>query len=205
MKRLALICAGLLLPLSQSLAGDIYLNLKVGMASGDTDASQLDDQLAARGLNATASSSDDNRSAWLLGLGYQFTPNWAVELSQVELGKVTTRFSGMAVDINNFLTSVSDIHPQTGEGWQLSGLYRHPLAEKSWLVARAGLFDWHSDYTLSDGSVTRNVTASGNSATYGAGVEVEVREKMRIGVNYNRYSIDSEAISVVSAGITYGL
>jgi len=205
MKRLALIGAGLLLPLSQSFAGEIYLTLHAGMATGDTDASQLDSQLASAGLNANASSSDDSRTAWRLGMGYQITPNWAVELSQVELGKVTTRFSGMAIDINNFLTSVSDIHPQTAEGWQLSGLYRHLLAEKSWVVARAGLFDWHSDYTLSDGSVTRNVTASGKSGTYGVGVEVKLRERLRVGVNYDRYSIDSEAISMVSAGITYGL
>ncbi len=47
------------------------------MASGDTDASQLDSQLAAQGLNATASSSDDNRAAGQLGVGYHYPPAWA--------------------------------------------------------------------------------------------------------------------------------
>ena len=175
MKRLVLISAGLLLPLTQSLAGESYMQLQLGRAAGDTEASQLDSQLAAEGLNATASSSDDNRSAWQLGVGYQFTPKLAVEFSRVELGEVTTRFSGTAVDINDFLTNIGDIHPQTADGWQLSGIYRHPLAEKSWLLARAGLFDWESNYTLSSGTVSRGVSASGNSATYGVGIEVEVK------------------------------
>ena len=205
MKQIVMLAAGLLLPLGQSNAAEPYFNLQLGSAAGDTDASQLDSQLAAQGLNATASSSDDSRTAWRVGVGYPLTSNWAVELARVDLGKVTTRFSGTTTDIDTFLTSASDIHPQTAKGWQLSGIYRRPVTEGSWFVARAGLFDWQSDYTLSSGSVSRKVSASGLNGSYGIGAEVDVHRYLRLGVNYDRYSVDGEAIAVVSAGLRFSM
>ena len=203
MKRLILISAGLLLPLTQALAGEWVVSGTLGKATGDTNASQLDNQLEAQGLTATASSNDDNRNTWQLSLGYDFAPNWGVEFGYVDLGQVETTFSGTTGDINSFLNSVSTIHPQSAQGWRVGGVYRQSIAEKSWLLLRGGMLNWHSDYTLSTASVSRNVSASGNSATYGIGVEVEVMTNTRAGVNYDRYDIDGESISDYSAGVSY--
>ena len=203
MKRLVLISASLLLPLSQALAGEWVVSGTLGMALGDTNASQLDKQLKAQGLTANASSNDDNRSAWQLSLGYDYAPNWGVEFGYVDLGQIETTFSGTTVDINSFLTSVSDIHPQTAQGWRMGGVFRQHIAEKSWLLLRGGVLHWRSDYTLSTTSVSRKVKASGVGNTVGLGVEVEVMANTRAGVDYNHYDIDGESISVYSAGVSY--
>ena len=203
MRRLALLTASLLLPLGQSLAGEWVIGGELGKARGDTSASQLDSQMVAQGINANASSSDNNRSAWQLSLGYDFEPNWGVELGYVDLGQVDTAFSGTTVDIKSFLTSVSEIHPQTAQGWRIGGAYRHPIAEKSWLLLRGGMLHWRSDYTLSTATVSRSVKASGDGASVGLGVEVEAMANTRVGVNYDRYDIDGESVSVYSAGVSY--
>lgn len=203
MRKRVLLTAALLLPLGQTMAGEWVVSGDLGKAVGDTSASRLDHQLAAQGLTATASSSDDNRSAWQLSLGYDFAPNWGVEFGYVDLGKVETAFSGTTADINGFLTSVSEIHPQTAQGWRIGGVYRHPIAEKSWLLLRGAMLHWRSDYTLSTATASRKVNASGADQTAGAGVEVEVMANTRAGVNYNHYNIDGESIVVYSAGISY--
>jgi hypothetical protein len=130
MKRLALLTAGLLLPLGGAWAGDWTVGGSLGRAQGDTAASELNNQLSAQGLNATASSSEDSRTAWQLYVGYDYTRAWGVEAGYVDLGKVKTSFSGTTTDIDTFLASASDIHPQTAQGWQLSGHFRYPLGER---------------------------------------------------------------------------
>lgn len=203
MKRLALISAALLLPLTPALAGEWVVGSTFGKAAGDTSASQLDSQLAAAGLGVNATSNDDNRNAWSLSLGYDFDSNWGLELGYVDLGPVETTFSGTTSDINSFLNSVSTIHPQTAQGWRMGGVYSLPIAEKSWFLLRGGVLNWSSDYTVSTSSVSRNINASGSGITFGLGVEVEMMPNTRAGVDYNRYDIDGESISVYSAGLSY--
>jgi len=182
--------------------GSWWVGGNIGSARGDTNASDLNNQLTDQGLNATASS-DDSRKAWQLFLGYQDTPTWGVELGYVDLGEVDTSISGSVTDINAFLASVDDIHPQTAQGWQLSGVYRYPIKQHIWLVLRGGILDWSSKYKLKAAGASRTVKSSGKSGTYGLGAEMEMNEVTRASINYGRYSVDGESISVLSAGVSY--
>lgn len=206
MKRLLLITALLslpLLPLGSAQAGDWIVGGNLGMARGDSSASELDNQLAAQGLDASASSADDNRGAWQLYAAYDYTPRWGVALGYVDLGKVTTRFSGTTAGIDTFLASSSDIHPQTAQGWQLAGRFRYPLDEHSALRAQLGAFAWKSDYTLATASASRRVTRSGTSASAALGVEHTVWRHTALHLDYARYAIDGEPVAVLSLGMSY--
>jgi hypothetical protein len=205
MKRLIALSTALLLPLGASYGGDWMVAGSLGMAQGDTAASELNSQLSALGLNATASSTEDNRTAWQLTLGYQYTPRWGVEVGYVDLGKVKTSFSGVTSDVDAFLTTTSDIHPQTAQGWQLSGVFRYPLAQQFGAKARLGGFVWNSDYTLSTATVSRNVSSYGSSVFAGVGVEYTVLRNTVTYLDYDRYTIDGEPVSVLSLGISYRL
>ncbi len=206
MKHMALIGAALLLPVGEAMAEGWRVNMQAGYAMGDTGASQLDSQLADMGLNATASTNYDNRTAWQLGVGYQYSTRLGVELDYVNLGRVKTSFSGSSNDISTFLSDVSDIHPQTAQGWKLSAAYRYPLAEEGWLVLRGGAFDWHSKYELTGGGVSRTVNDRGLDGTFGIGIEVQsFRQDVRVGMHYNQYRIDGEVIKMVSLGLGFQL
>jgi len=203
MRRSILIVAGLLLPLGEALAGSWMVGGSLGRAMGDTSAGALDSQLAAQGLDATASSSDDHRTAKKIYLGYQYTSNLGLEFGYVDLGQVNTTFSGTTVDINSFLSSAGDIHPQTAQGWQISGIYRHPFEKSKSLKARFGLLAWQSDYTLSTSSISRDLSNSGTSTVLGVGIEIVAVQAIFASIDLDYYKIDNEPISVVSVGISY--
>ncbi len=205
MSRSVMLMAALLLPLGSAVAGEWVVGGSVGMAQGDTDAGALNSQLAAQGLDATASSTDDSRTAWHLYLGFNYTPKWGVEFGYADLGEASTTLNGTTTDINTFLTSASEIHPQTAQGWQMSGIYRHPLRESLAATARLGLFVWESDYTLSITTVSRDVSSHGVSGVFGVGMEYEVYRDTYLHADYDLYDIDGENISLLSAGISYRL
>ncbi len=176
----------------------------IGQAQGDDSASELNSQITAAGLNATSSTSDTTRVSWQVGVGYRFNSKLSAELGYVNLGDVETNFTGVASNVNTFLNTVSDIHPQTANGWRLTGAYRHPVSDKVNVAVRAGMFSWKSEYTLTAPGASSDISDSGTSATYGLGVEMEAfRPELLIGLNYDRYTIDGEEISVVGAGISY--
>ena len=204
MRRVVTVIGALCLPLS-AMAEGLYLNAKLGMAAGSSNASELNRQINALGLNATATSSDDSRSAWGLGVGFRYTPRLSLELGYVDLGSVETSLSGTAVDVATFVSSVSDIHPQSATGWEMSVNYNHPLAEKVSLNLRGGVFHWDSRYTLDGGSVSRTLNANGSSMSFGVGAEMEVFANTRMGINYDRYDVDGEEVGLVSVGLRYGL
>lgn len=203
MKCVALLTGGLLLPLGEAIADNWQLGANIGAASGDTSASALNNQLSSQGLSATASSNDDNRMAWKLYVGYQHTATWGMEFGYVDLGKINTTIDGTTADINTFLTSVADIHPQTAQGWTLSGTYRHPFSATNALLLRAGVYDWSSDYQLKSAGISRTVNSDGTSGIFGLGFETKVGSGIMLTFDYARYSIDGESILVLSAGTSY--
>ncbi len=116
---------------------------------------------------------------------------------------MTTRYSGMATDINTFLSAANDIHPQTASGWKLSGVYRHPLGKDFTASANIGVFAWQADYSLSTTAVERNVTSHGVDGLFGVGVEYQVYPETSLHVDYEVLDIDGENLSVFSLGGGY--
>ncbi len=200
-----IILSSLLLPCTQAVAGDWFVAGSLGMAKGDSSASELNQQLAAAGLNATASSPDTSRNAWHTYLQYHYTPRFGVEVGFANLGKTNTRFSGVTSDIDTFLSSAKDIHPQTAKGWKLSGVYRHALPRNFAARARLGAFVWDADYSLKTTTIVRNVTSHGVGGVYGVGGEYKVYRDTYLHADYDVYDIDGEDISILSLGISYWL
>jgi hypothetical protein len=203
MKYFTLLVAGLLLPLSQALAGSWGISGHIGRAMGDTDNSDLNNQINSQGLNATASSSQHNRTAWQLLLSYRYTPAWSVELGYVDLGDVSTNLSGNTANIDAFLTSVSDIHSRTAYGWQLSASYHYPIDATANVVVRAGVLDWRSKYRLQTNTASHTVSEDDVSGMYSLGIDKDLGQNKTLNVNYSRYDIDGETIPVLAVGLTY--
>jgi len=192
-------------------ASDWMLGASLGMASGETGSREINRQLSDSALDAQASSSDDNRSAWQIRLGYAFTPHWGIELGYVDLGDVETTFTGSASDIDSFLSASRDIHPNTADGLLLSGVYRHPLGGLAEFngVARAGAFIWSSEYKLDGVTASRTVDENGTDFSFGLGMELglaqmsEATTALTLQLDWNRFGIDGEHIDLFSIGLSH--
>ena len=207
MKQLTLLAALIVMPVAQVCAASWSIGGGIGIASGDADATALNNQLTAEGVNATASNTKANRTGKQLFVGYQYTKDLGVTLGYVDLGQVNTIISGSVSDINAFLSSVSEIHPSTAQGWQLSANYKHKIEPTISLVARAGVFDWQTKYTLQTTGASFTVNDSGVSGTLGFGIEQEIKKDTRLSFNYDSYKIDGEIISIIGMrmSVNFGL
>lgn len=212
MSRLNIIALALLFSVSGTgVAGEWTIGANLGRAQGDTGTGEINRDLEDSGLDASAESSDDSRNAWRIFLGYDYTPNWGAEVAYVDLGDVDTTFSGTTTDIDTFLSASDDIHPNTADGWQLSGVYHRELDFLPQLqaTARVGLFAWSSDYTLKGGGSSRTVEKSGTDLTYGLGLNLDLASVSAIPPGYHasfawdRYEIDNETVDLLSLGISY--
>ena len=203
MKCLTLLVAVFLLPLSQALAGNWEISGHIGRAMGGTDDSDLNNQINTQGLNVTAISSRHNRAAWQLLLAYRHTPTWSLEFGYVDLGDISTNLSGKTADIDAFLTSVSDIHPQTAHGWQLSASYHHPIDDTTNVVIRAGVLDWSSKYRLQSSATSYTVNEDDVSGMFSFGLDKDVWKNLTLNLNYSQYDIDGESIPVLGLGLTH--
>ncbi len=203
MKQLMIFVAVNILMLSNAFAGNWMISGDIGKALGDADTSELNNQISEQGLNVTATSSNHNRTAWQLLLGYQYTAEWAVEIGYVDLGEVSTKLSGSTTDIDEFLVNVSDIHPLTAYGWQLSTSYRYPIDATATILLRAGILDWKSNYKLETTGASHTVSGNGSSGIIGAGIEKEIGQNKKLNFTFSWYDIDGESISILGVGLTY--
>lgn len=172
----------------------------------DNDDNSLNSQLAASGLNATAKTNNAFRVVWQLYGGYNFSSRWGAELSYLDLGKVETTFTGTAVDIDTFLNSAQNIHPQTAQGWLVSMVHYIPIDSGSRVKARVGTYDWEADYTLQSGSAKKLVNQNGSDISFGVSLELGSwrRKNEVIGhIKWDSYSIDKKDISVIAVGFSY--
>jgi len=207
MKKIQTTCFIILLLISGSaLAGTWMIGGSLGMAWGDADAASLNSELNNRNINAAISKVESSRSVVELFAGYEFLPRWGVELAYVDLGDVKATINGTIAGVNDYFASGRDVYPQTATGWQLSGVYRYPLTGMLQLTARMGVYSWTSDYTLLAGTSSQDVSQEGTDISYGVGFETGrwIQQGGIVGQFYwERYSINSEAIDVLSLGVSY--
>lgn len=166
----------------------------------------LNNDLLSRNISAQASSNDVKRMAQQLFVGYDFMPNWGVELGYVDLGDVEVSISGTIQGLNDFRDQAEDIYPQTAKGWQLSGVYHHPISGKFQFISKAGIYQWTSDYTLDVGTTPRNVSEDGTDFSIGFGFEAGrwIAQSGFVGrVNWDLYQVDGESVNVIALGVSY--
>ncbi len=180
---------------------DFYLSGTVGAATTTADKSELNDRFTSQGFNADIYSVDGKRLGWSLGLGYDISDNWSLELSYYDLGEIDMVFWSAPV-----ASSLANIHPESGDGWSLSGKYRHSLTEKLDLTGRLGLLDWKGDYgtsMLSNGQQIGTDSDSGTDLFYGLGLDYRVNSQWRLTSQLQRFEFDRDATHYFAVGFEY--
>lgn len=121
--------------------GSLYVAARLGFADTGISRFDLESDFAARGINATVTAVDEERATFEIAAGYAVSKRWAVEAGYLDLGEVKVSF-----DAPQLAEGLAYVHPSSGDGYVVSGLYRQPLLERVELLARVGVFDWEAAY-----------------------------------------------------------
>ncbi len=197
---------GLFITMSGSalaLDGNFYVGGQLGQARGEVGSAEMNERMAKLGYDAHAIVSGQNRTAWELVGGYQFSDYFALEAGYVDLGEVRTRLSGSPVDIQDYLNSANLVHPRSADGYELAVLGRYPFDEKNSVYVRGGLLFAGSRYQADAQTDFAKRSASGNDGFIGIGYEYEINDRWDLQVNAQNYHIEDENIKLIGIGFHY--
>ena len=147
----ALVVAGAAMaasPLANA-ANPIYVGISGGLAHASYSATDLVNALPSYPI--TNVSVDDSDFGWKLFAGYQFHPNFAVEVAHVDLGEITTAYRAAAIpDVPQLLADTAAIHPYMAAGFSLAGVASYNINPKASVMGKAGLFKWDADVDITE-------------------------------------------------------
>ncbi|MCZ8257061.1 MAG: porin family protein [Polaromonas sp.] len=134
------------------------------------------------GFNGRYESKDKTSAVRVFG-GYQFSPNWAVELGYLSSGKFTMR------ETDAFGTIDADLKIS---GVELSGVYKFTEGVPG-LFLKAGVTQLKAKGTVRDTAAgtgvvtTDNGSASGSGALFGIGYETRLTGNLDGRIGFSRY------------------
>lgn len=197
-----------LLSCTATSAGNFVFGGNMGIATGGEDAASLNDQLQENNIDATASTNGDIRTGWQSYIAYQHEAKWGIEFAYVDLGEATVSFEGIEEPVDELLDKIGDNHPRSAQGIKLSATYRYELNKKLQVQGKLGGFDWDSEYTLygftADGEPAyRKIKQSGTNVSVGAGLVHKLTNNLSAHLDWDYYSIDTEAVNLFTLGASY--
>lgn len=123
--------------------------------------------------------------------GYEFTDNFGVEVSYLDLGTFKDTF-----DVAGELVKVT----ANADGFTLAAFGRLPLSERFSVHAKAGVFFW--DGQSSTAGITENDPGDQNPFI-GAGVSYDLSDNARLSLGADYYDMDDAQPLVASVGIAF--
>lgn len=175
----------------------IYITGNVGLAKSYVSIGEVQTEFNKAGItNTTINNVDSSRAGNSIGLGYDINPNWAAELTYLDLGQVDVDFtSTQAINLSN-------VHPESGDGFTLSVLYKYILDVETSVRFRFGAFDWNADYhtTQGNGSVSGKDSDSGTDLYWGVGLGNQVTEQVTLIAEIQHFHFDRDDTTYLNFG-----
>lgn len=171
---------------SQALAQGFY----IGASLGKTDA---DDGIAVPVL-ITSGTVDGKDSGMKLFGGYAFSKNFALEMSYVDLGKLTYSgtFGGTPVTGGSVETT----------GFNFSAVGTFPLNPSFSLFGKIGLLMWEAEAKDTTGGLPFSATDDGGDLSFGFGASYSFNKNFSVQAEWEQFdAVDS--ISMLSVGAVY--
>ena len=139
---------------------------------------------------------DDKDSTVKLNIGYQFTPNWAIEAMYMDSVEYDADFGGVRPEVYEV------------DGYGLSIVGSYPINTDFSLSAKLGMFSWDAELTEAFGS-GNPLSESGTDISYGLGAAYHVTPQIDLKLGWERLNIgsdtyvDSSDIDTLSIGVDY--
>ncbi len=133
----------------------------------------------------SACSAETTDTALKIFGGYQFNPVGALELSYVNLGKVSFDASGTVA------LTPSSLHGEwKADGVALEGVATLPVTRRFGFLARIGFFNWNAELTASGSGYYAgygSVSDSGTDLTYGVGIKLDLPNQLGLRAEWQRF------------------
>jgi OOP family OmpA-OmpF porin len=124
-------------------------------------------------------SCDDKDTAWKIIGGYQFNRNLGVEAGYTDLGRAS---------LNGTVLGVPVSARAKAKGFELLGVGTLPLNEQFALYAKAGLFRWDVDTSVTAAGITAAIGDKGTDFTFGVGVKYNLTRNAAVRFEFQRYN-----------------
>jgi len=180
-----------------------YIGVSYLSAKSDQSSDDLNAELDALFLNVSAHQSDLTRSGYAAYLGYQLNDSYALEIGYLDLGETSTTIAGSSADINTFLNTTSSVYPVTAKGWTVAMVASGAVTDNVSLLAKVGVFAWHTDYTLSSATTSRSFDADGGDAFMGLAIESELMPRVPVRLGWTNYRLDDVNVGAWELGVSY--
>ena len=164
--------------------------LFVGASAGRSD---IDDGIT-RGL-ITSGTTNGEDTGFKVFAGYRFHRNLGVELAYVDLGEARYEGTFSSATITGGTLKVT--------GFNVAALGSLPLGESFAVFAKIGLFIWSAE--AKDVNVTAGAPFSaksdGRNASFGIGASYAITRNFALRAEAERFTIDRDSASLLSAGL----
>lgn len=182
-----------------------YFGLSMGPDYGrDWDAPRFASALAAQGVTATQTNSDDSDLGFKAFAGYQFNKHLGLEGGYAQFNNYTA--SGTVTNSTDVPPQVSAYQTEDNNTWALAAVGTLPLTKDFSVFGKLGAHNWkkttNTFVTDINGDFTRTSSIErGYDPFYGVGVSYALMDGLIVRGEYERYDFGGPKIDFLTAGI----
>ncbi|MDP3858220.1 MAG: hypothetical protein Q8Q73_10735 [Stagnimonas sp.] len=179
------------------------VGLRGGVTLAETDSSDLDAELAARG-HTVSTDLDGHDQAFVLSLAYRLSALTAIETSVGSLGEYSVAASGTSPDAAQLSRDLIEQKPAGGRFVSLGLRQDLPITSKLALTARGALIGWRQESKINNGLGTTKVDDEDLGWMFGLAGTVLVTPAVGLSLGADWYDQDQRgAIGLLHAGAEY--
>jgi VCBS repeat-containing protein len=180
-----------------------FIGGQLGYSNSDVSDNELNQAFMDAGAIASSIDIDDSGMAWELFGGYQFTPNWALQVGYLDLGDRSLSFQGQTSDPDAFFDAVEHIYPDSGEGFKVAVIGSLPLTEHWKVSGRLALFNWSQDYNTNSIAGTGNDEIKGTDIQIGGEISYALRRYIQLYASYDWFEAEHHSADNLALGVRY--
>lgn len=128
---------------------------------------------------------DAKDMSWNIFAGYQFTPNFAVEVGYNDFGKATS---------SGFIGGVPGAISSESTALEIVGLAAAPLTDAFSVYIKGGFFRFDTDAVGTGGAAGLALSDKGSGATFGVGAEYSFTRNFAARLEWQRYLSVTETL-----------
>lgn len=156
----------------------------------------------------STTSFDDTDTGWKVFAGYQFHPNWAVELAYTDLGKFSFNANVSGGPGGASATEYGEVKPTC---WSLSAVGILPLRDNFSLFGKAGACRWDDHFrshetTVGGTVIPYPVGSTGTDLTFGVGAKYDFTRNLGVRAEWERFDNvvhDRTSVDLWSVSLQY--